>query len=196
MNKSLVGQEAVLQETEAELVEAAQAGNTAAFERLIRGCEGQMLAVAAGFAHTPDDANDIYQDAMLAAFRALPRFKLESRFSTWLHRIVVNTALSNRRKLTRTWRKLAAVQTHYDQEEQYVETRTPESVALDGELNSEINRAMRRLTDTERMAFVLCHQQGFKLREAAEIMACTESSIKVVLFRARNKLKQHLAEFY
>jgi len=63
-----------------------------------------MLAVAAGFAHTPDDANDIYQDAMLAAYRAWPNFKLESKFSTWLHKIIVNTALSNRRKLKRTWR--------------------------------------------------------------------------------------------
>jgi len=98
----------LLKETEEELVRSAQTGNIAAFERLVRLLERRMLAVAAGFAHTPDDANDIFQDAMLAAYRVLPNFKLESKFSTWLHKIVVNTALSNRRKLKRTWQKMAA----------------------------------------------------------------------------------------
>lgn len=186
----------MLQETEAQLIESAQGGNVAAFERLLRNSERQMLAVAAGFAHTPDDANDIYQDAMLAAFRALPNFKMESKFSTWLHKIVVNTALSNRRKLKRTWQKLAAAQTEYEQEEKYVERQSPEASLLDSELNAQINRAMRRLTDTERMAFVLCNQQGFKIREAAEIMSCSDNSVKVVLFRARNKLKALLADYH
>ncbi len=186
----------MLQETELELVRAAQHGNVAAFERLLRHFEKKMLAVAAGFAHTPDDANDIYQDAMLAAFKALPNFKAEARFSTWLHRIVVNTALSNRRKLMRMWKKMTAVQAEAEIEEYHIEAHSPESVALDEELNSEINRAMRRLSDQERMAFVLCHQQGFKLREAAEIMSCTENAIKVVLFRARNKLKEQLERVY
>lgn len=186
----------MLRETEDELVRSAQTGNVAAFERLMRLLEKQMLAVAAGFAHTPDDANDIYQDAMMAAYKALPNFKLESKFSTWLHKIVVNTALSNRRKLTRTWQKMAAVQAEYEQAEQYTDKRSPESNVLDSELSSEIYRAMKRLSDTERIAFVLCHQQGFKLKEAAEVMSCTESSVKVVLFRARNKLKERLAEYH
>lgn len=189
------GEISLLRETEDELVRSAQAGNIAAFERLVRVLEGQMLAVAAGFAHTPDDANDIYQDAMLAAYRALPRFKLESKFSTWLHKIVVNTALSNRRKLKRNWQKMTAIQNQYEQEEKYIDTRSPESATLDSELNTQINKAMGKLTDTERIAFVLCHQQGFKLREAAEVMSCTDNSVKVVLFRARNKLKQQLAEY-
>ena len=186
----------VLQETEEELVRSAQTGNIAAFERLVMALERQMLAVAAGFAHTPDDANDIFQDAMLAAYRALPNFKLESRFSTWMHKIVVNTALSNRRKLKRSWQKITALQTEYEHQEQYVENQSPESTVLDGELNTQINRAMKRLTDSERIAFVLCHQQGFKLREAAEIMNCSESSVKVILFRARKKLKEQLAEYH
>jgi len=185
-----------LKETEEELVRSAQSGNIAAFERLVRLLEGQMLAVAAGFAHTPDDANDIYQDSMLAAYKALPKFKLESKFSTWLHKIVVNTALSNRRKLKRTWQKLALIQSEYEHQETYIDNRSPESSTLDSELNTQINRAMLKLSDNERIAFVLCHQQGFKLREAAEVMGCTDSSVKVVLFRARNKLKKLLQEYH
>lgn len=186
----------MLQETEEELVLAAQSGNTAAFERLVRLLEQQMLAVAAGFAFTPDDANDIYQDAMLAAYKAMPNFKLESKFSTWLYKIVVNTALSNRRKLKRTWQKMTAVQNEYQHEEQYSVSESPEATMLDSELNAQINKAMTKLTDQERIAFVLCHQQGFKLREAAEIMNCTDNLVKVVLFRARGKLKQQLADYH
>lgn len=190
------GEVSLLKETEEELVRSAQAGNIAAFERLVRLLESQMLAVAAGFAHTPDDANDIYQDAMLSAYRALPKFKLESKFSTWLHKILVNTALSNRRKLKRTWEKMAAIQNEYKHEEHYIDTRSPESNMLDSELNTQINNALTKLTDTERIAFVLCHQQGFKLREAAEVMSCTDNSVKVLLFRARKKLKHQLAEYH
>ena len=185
----------MLREIEEELLVAAQAGNTAAFERLVRLLEQPMLAVAAGFAHTPDDANDIYQDAMLAAYRALPKFKLESKFSTWLYKIVVNTALSNRRKLKRAWQKLAAVQAEYQHEEEYLVGVSPEAELLDSELSAKINQAMAKLTDRERIAFVLCHQQGFKLREAAEVMSCTENLVKVVLFRARAKLKVQLADY-
>jgi RNA polymerase sigma-70 factor (ECF subfamily) len=190
------GDSFLLRETEDELVRSAQAGNIAAFERLVRSFERQMLAVAAGFAHTPDDANDIYQDAMLAAYRALPNFKLESKFSTWLHKIIVNTALSNRRKLKRTWQKMAAVKTEYEHEEKYISNETPEHSLIDSELNTKINQALKKLTDTERIAFVLCHQQGFKLREAAEVMSCTDNSVKVVLFRARKKLREQLHEFH
>jgi RNA polymerase sigma-70 factor, ECF subfamily len=164
----------LLRETEDELVKSAQTGNIVAFERLIRLLESQMLA----------------------AYRALPNFKLESKFSTWLHKIVVNTALSNRRKLKRTWQKMAAVQTEYEHQEQYVEKRSPESSMVDSELSAQINKALTKLTDTERIAFVLCHQQGFKIREAAEVMSCSDNSVKVVLFRARNKLKDQLRDYH
>ena len=186
----------MLRETEEELVRSAQTGNIAAFERLVRAFERQMLAVAAGFAHTPDDANDIYQDAMLAAYRALPNFKLESKFSTWLHKIVVNTALSYRRKLKRTWQKMNAVQSEHEQQEKYVDGYGPDSSMLDDELGGQINKALNRLTDSERMAFVLCHQQGFKLREAAEVLGCSDNSIKVMLFRARKKLQEELVDYH
>jgi RNA polymerase sigma-70 factor (ECF subfamily) len=135
----------LLREKEDELVRSAQAGNTGAFERLVRSFERQMLAVAAGFAHTQDDANDIYQDAMLAAYRALPNFKLEGKFSTWLYKIIVKTALSTRRKLKRTWQKMAAKKTEYEHEEKYISNETPEHSLIDSELNTEINQALNKL---------------------------------------------------
>ena len=83
---------------EQQLVKSAQKGDLQAFERLIAGKSERMLSLAAGLAQYPDDAEDIYQEAMINAFVSLPKFRLQSQFSTWLYRIFVNTALSSRRK--------------------------------------------------------------------------------------------------
>jgi RNA polymerase sigma factor (sigma-70 family) len=119
----------LLSETEEDLVRAAQAVNVAAFERLVMRLEHQMLALAAGYANSSDDANDIYQDAMIAAYRSLSQFRSESKFSTWLYRIVVNTALSHRRKFSRVMEQLIALKGSYEDEEHYC-TQTPESRML------------------------------------------------------------------
>lgn len=184
----------MLSETQEELIRAAQNGNSAAFGRLLRGLEQQMLSVAAGLAQNAAEADDIYQDAMLAAYRALPRFKLESKFSTWLYRIVVNTALSRRRKVKRMLKTIVATEKDDNSQEQYAcSALSPEEQMLNHELNEKLNSAMAKLGERERIAFVLCHQQGFKLREAAEMMSCSTESIKVTLFRARAKLKEQLS---
>ena len=187
----------MLQETEDELIRAAQDGNFAAFGRLIRPMERQMLTVAAGIARDRDEADDIYQDALLAAFRGMHTFKMESRFSTWLHRIVVNTALSRKRKLKRMWQHVTQLDNEGEEQEQYgYRSDQPEEVLLNHELNLRLTAALRVLTEKERIAFVLCHQQEFKLQEAAVIMDCSENSIKTFLFRARSKLKDQLKTYY
>lgn len=187
----------MLQETEDELIRAAQDGNFAAFGRLIRPMERQMLAVAAGIARSRDEADDIYQDALLAAFHGLHTFKMESRFSTWLHRVVVNTALSRKRKLKRLWQQATRLQAEAGDEEHYGNRNDqPQNALLNQELNKRLTSALRVLTDKERMAFVLCHQQEFKLQEAAVIMDCSENSIKTFLFRARTKLRDQLQNYY
>ena len=155
-----------------------------------------MLAVAAGVAHCPDDANDIYQDAMIAAYRSLPNFKSDSKFSTWLYRIVVNTALSHRRQLKRVLQQLVSLKSSYDNQEYYcTDGQTPESRMLSEELSEQINSALGKLAPRERMAFVLCHQQEFKLREAAEVMSCSVNSIKSYLFRARGTMQKQLKAY-
>ena len=184
-------------ESEEELIRAAQDGNFNAFGRLVQPMQRQMLSLAAGIARDRDEANDIYQDALLAAFRGMGTFKMESRFSTWLHRIVVNTALSRKRKLKRLWQHMASLQQEAADDEYYcADPLQPERTLLNEELNQQLNRAMAALTEKERVAFVLCHQQEYKLREAAEIMDCSENSIKTFVFRARAKLKTQLQPYY
>ena len=187
----------VLRESEEELISAAQAGNIAAFERLVRPVERQMLAVAAGIARNAEDADDIFQDAMISAFKAIGSFRSGSQFSTWLHRIVVNTSLSYRRKFKRFWQQTTELHEEVGYEEQHCSSaHTPEESMLSAELNAQLNTALATLTERERIAFVLCHQQEFKIREAAEIMACKDNSVKVYLFRAREKLRAQLDPYY
>lgn len=189
-----------LQTLEKELIEAAQAGSLGAFEQLIVGLERKMLGLAAGMASSPDEAEDIYQDAMICAYRALPKFRMDSQFSTWLYRILVNTAISYQRKLKT---KLAQMMTsehalgdgHSFEQYGTSEEENPERELVNEQLSRAINEALASLSDKERIAFVLCHQQEFKISEAAEVMQCSEGTVKSYLFRSREKLREQLQSF-
>ncbi|TQV88439.1 RNA polymerase sigma factor [Aliikangiella coralliicola] len=191
-----------MESIEKDLIEAAQQGNVSAFEQLINGTERKMLSIAAGFAASPDDAEDIYQDAMINAFRALPKFRKDSQFSTWLYRILVNTAISSRRKLKS---KINRLITFYDPQndentsisgyEQYGSESNPEAQLSNDQLSKAINKALASLSDKEKIAFVLCHQQEIKIVDAAQIMGCGEGSVKSYLFRARDKMRSQLQSF-
>ncbi len=177
-------------EPQQHLIEAAQRGSASAFEQIIIGVERPMLALAAGLASHPDEADDIYQEAIINAYRALPKFRLESQFSTWLYRIFVNTALGYKRKLSNKMSRGLATETEYHGEQYPCPTQEVESA----QLSMAIHQAIRCLSEKERIAFVLCHQQELSINQAAHIMSCTEGSVKSYLFRARDKLRKMLHE--
>ncbi len=191
-----------MQNQEKSLIEAAQQGSVKAFEQLISQVEKNMLSLAAGLVSCPYEAEDIYQDAMLRAFKALPRFRMESQFGTWLYRIVVNTAISNRRKLKNKLVNLISSDQPEFKQNNYSTTylqnaskENPESELLNQQLSEAINRALECLSEKERIAFVLCHQQEFKIGDAAQVMAVSQGAVKSYLFRAREKMRLQLQEF-
>jgi len=191
-----------LQTLEKELIIAAQQGSVGAFEQLIGLVEKKMLSLAAGLASSPDEADDIYQDAMVSAFKALPKFRLESQFSTWIYRIVVNTAISSKRKLKSKINRYMTPNRHdggdYLEQasyEQYGHLDNPEAELVNEQLNQAINRALACLSDKERVAFVLCHQQEFKIVDAAQVMNCSDGTVKSYLFRAREKMRAELTPY-
>jgi RNA polymerase sigma-70 factor (ECF subfamily) len=176
-----------------DLIKAAQQGSTRAFEQLIDGLERQMMALAAGLAAFPDEADDIYQEALLNAFRALPKFRLESQFSTWLYSIFVNTAFSYKRRLSQKFsRRAPSDEQHSEPVEHYA---SPQREVENSRLSLAITKALAQLSEKERIAFVLCHQQELAIFEAAEIMACSEGSVKSYLFRGREKLRRALKAY-
>jgi RNA polymerase sigma-70 factor (ECF subfamily) len=183
------------------LVREAQRGNRAAFEELVRHYDGAVLRLAMHLTGSDHEAQDIYQEAFLKAYKSVGNFRFECSFYTWIYRIVTNLCLDHLRK--RTVRKedapvaVDAEGQQYDVLEQVPDGRAasnPERELMTRELGKRINHALDRLTPRERMVFELKHYQGLKLRTVGEILNTTEETAKNTLFRATQKLRGALAD--
>ena len=183
------------------LVREAQRGNRAAFEELVRHYDQAVLRLAMHLTGSEHEAQDIYQEAFLKAFKSVGNFRFECSFYTWIYRIVTNLCLDHLRK--RTVRKEdAPVATDasgesYDLIDRVPDARSganPERDLMRRELGSRISRALQRLTPRERMVFELKHYHGLKLRTVGEVLNTTEETAKNTLFRATQKLRGALAD--
>jgi RNA polymerase sigma-70 factor (ECF subfamily) len=183
------------------LIREAQRGNRAAFEVLVRHYDQSVLRLAYHLTGSESDAQDIYQEAFLKAFKNLGSFRFECSFYTWIYRIVTNLCLDHLRK--RTVRKEdAPVATDQSGEEYSVlemvaDVRSganPERDLMRRELGNKIAAALERLTPRERMVFELKHYHGLRLRTVGEMLNTTEETAKNTLFRATQKLRSALAE--
>lgn len=188
-----------MKDREIKLIQKAQKGDSFAFEQLVSGYDKQVLSLAYSIVGNPDDAQDIYQEALISAYNALPKFRMQSDFFTWLYRIAVNKAINFKRKNLRyqveSITKSDSDSYSSDHDLRISVSETPEEVTIQKEMKEVIDEAVLLLSSQERMAFVLCHQQGYKLREAAELMDCSLGTIKSYLFRSREKLKYHLKSY-
>lgn len=183
------------------LVREAQGGNPAAFEELVRHYDRAVLGLALHLTGSREDAQDIYQDAFLRAYRNLPRFRFECSFYTWLYRIVTNLCLDHlRRNRLRKHDVTVKVSTEGEGEElvaQMPDLRAgtcPERSSHGREVRERVGKALLRLSARERMVFELKHYQGLKLRTVATMLNTTENTIKNTLFRATQKMRVELAE--
>jgi len=179
---------------ERTLIRDAQRGDTRAFEALVRRYDRRVLGLAYEMTGNAEDAQDVYQEALIAAYRALPGFRMKSDFFTWLYRIAVNQALKFRRRYATAYGPAQLMSDGEHGEVAAAET-TPEDLALNRELQAQIGDAMETLSAQERMAFVLCHHQGVKIRQAADLMSCSTGSVKTYLFRARKKMRVRLRKY-
>jgi RNA polymerase sigma-70 factor (ECF subfamily) len=186
---------------EAELIREAQAGSRAAFDALVRQYEHQVLRLALHLTGSEHDAEDIYQDAFLKAYRYIGNFRFECSFYTWIYRIVTNLCLDQlRRRKTRREDHAVVVDRTGDEIDLLAsisDTRSFSNPAreLDRKLLGEkIQEALTKLTPRERMVFELKHYQGLRLRIIGEMLHTTEETAKNTLFRATKKLRAQLAE--
>ncbi|HZR27869.1 MAG TPA: sigma-70 family RNA polymerase sigma factor [Terriglobales bacterium] len=183
------------------LIREAQRGNRAAFEELVRQYDHAVLRLALRLTASEQDAQDIYQEAFLKAYRNLVSFRFECSFYTWIYRIVTNLCLDHLRKKN-VRKEEAPVATMQDGSElnvldQVADERAhsnPERDLMRRELGRKIGLALNRLTPRERMVFELKHYQGLKLRTIGEMLSTTEETAKNTLFRATQKLRGALAE--
>jgi RNA polymerase sigma-70 factor, ECF subfamily len=179
-----------------ELIRQAQRGDRVAFETLVRQYDQAVLRLALHLTGSESDAQDIYQEAFLKAYRHVGNFRFECSFYTWIYRIVTNLCLDHMRR-RKTRREDSAVMTDSDGEEYSIidnvaDVRAganPERDLMRRELGGKINAALERLTPRERMVFELKHYQGLKLRTIGEMLNTTEETAKNTLFRATQKLR-------
>ena len=169
----------------ARAVARAQSGEVEAFEMLYRACVGRVYAVCLRMhGGRVEDAEDTVQEAFVQAWKQLPRFRGESGFATWLHRIAVNAAL-DRIRAERS-RGGGAPRHSVDAAERLPGRAHSPGTVLD------LERAITGLPERARLAFVLHDVEGFKHREIAEMTGTAEGTWKGQLHRARRLLQEAL----
>ena len=186
------------------LVRRAQQGDTAAFEELIRNYDGSVLRLAMRLTDSTEDAQDIYQETFLRAYRNLGRFRFECSFYTWIYRIATNLCCDylRRKQVHDRYAYSERYCGENDGQEETILDRasdqlagaSPERAALNGELKKQILWALNKLSARERLVFELRHYEGLKLQTVASILNTTENTVRSTLFRATHKLRLRLAE--
>jgi RNA polymerase sigma-70 factor, ECF subfamily len=184
---------------ETALVRQAQGGDRAAFDSLVRQYDQGVLRMVLRVAGTGDEASDLFQEVFLKVYRSLSHFRFESRFSTWLYRVVTNVCLDHlRRKQTRREVQPPPVE---EGQPEYFHTLADDRPSLDPEralqsreIKRRLEQAMVRLSPRERMVFELRHYEGLKLKVIGEMCGTSEETAKNCLFRATQKLRSELGD--
>jgi RNA polymerase sigma-70 factor (ECF subfamily) len=180
---------------ETRLLERLRANDDAAYEELVRTHAGPLLAVSRRFLNSEEDAQDAVQNAFIAAFRSLDRFAGESRLSTWLHRIVINTSLmALRTRKRRPEESLDALLPRFTEQGVIVGPvrewkGTPEAVLQRQEARLKVREAIRRLPDLHRTVILLRDIEELDTAETARLLKITPNAVKIRLHRARQALR-------
>ena len=187
---------------EAAWVRLLQAGDDDAFEQLVRIFGGRMLTMARRYVGNEEDAKDVVQTAYLCAFRALNQFAGAAQLSTWLHRIVVNTALmklrSRRRKPEESIEDLLpAFQEDGHHVEHFSEWCAPADQLMERkETRTTVRACIEQLPDNYRTVLMLRDIEELSTQEVAERLEMTPTAVKVRLHRARQALSTLLRKEY
>ncbi len=186
-----------MENEERTLIESAQAGDLRAFDRLVRRYDRQVMQLAMSMLNNTQDAEDVFQEIFIKVYKALPRFRFESEFRTWLYRVVVNQCINFRRSRSRRRNRDPGI--GWDGGDWLLslpdDGLDPESQMLNTEIGHQIARALETLPAKQRAVFVLRHYHGHRLREIARILDCAEGTVKNYLFRATRKLQKELKPF-
>jgi len=169
-------------EFDVALIERARRGDAKAFERLYRDHVGRVHGLCLRMTRNPDLAADCVQDAFIKAWKALPKFEARASFSTWLHRIAVNTVLEKRRGPANAE---IAVEDPTVHEEPAMSFDSPVE-------EEELEAAIESLPQGARDALVLCGVYGYEHSEAASMLGIAVGTCKAQLHRARGLLKERL----
>ena len=178
------------------LVERAQRGDKRAFELLVEKYQHKLARLVSRLVRDPGEAEDVAQEAFIKAYRALPSFRGDSAFYTWLYRIGINTAknflvATGRRAPTST--EVEAEEAEgYEGSEQLHDINTPESLLLSKEIGATVNAAIEALPEELRSAIQLRELEGMSYEEIAKLMDCPIGTVRSRIFRAREAIADKL----
>ena len=177
------------------LIAALRAGDESAYEALITGHGGRMLAAIRRILHNADDAQDALQEAFLSAFKAIERFEGQSKLSTWLHRIAVNAALMKlHSQKRRKEQSVESLQPQFTDHGHFLEPPAPWSDSAEAALEREetrqiVQEAIAGLPENHRNALLLRDIQGLSNEDVAKELGVTVNAAKIRVHRARLALR-------
>lgn len=178
------------------LVERVQRGDKRAFELLVAKYQRKIFRLLSRLIRDPSEIEDVAQEAFIKAYRALPNFRGDSAFYTWLYRIAINTAKNHlvaqgRRAPTSTETEVEDAE-RMDDADQLRDVNTPDSMLLSKQVGEAVNRAIDRLPEDLRTAIVLREIEGLSYEEIAESMNCPIGTVRSRIFRAREAIANEL----
>jgi len=188
--------ESVAKDTDKELVRRVQKGDLRAFDLLFSRYQYKIVNLVGRFLRDPEDVQDVVQEAFIKAYRALPRFRGESAFYTWLYRIAINTAknhiVARNRRPPGSDIEIEDAE-HFESADALREFDDPESSLARDELEAEIHAAIAELPEDLRSAVTLREFDGLAYEEIAEIMDCPVGTVRSRIFRAREAIDRRIA---
>ncbi len=175
-----------------ELVARVQRGDQRAFGLLVEKYQRKLARLLQRLIRDPAEVEDVTQEAFIRAYRALPMFRGDSAFYTWLYRIAVNTAKNHLMAMGRRAMTGVEADAALDEGEQLQDINTPESVLMSKEIAVTVNAAIEELPEELREAIRLRELDGMSYEEIAKAMDCPIGTVRSRIFRAREAIAGRL----
>ena len=177
--------------TDRQLVERVQGGDNRAFDLLVLKYQHRILGLVSRYVQDADEVQDVAQEAFIKAYRALPNFRGDSAFYTWLYRIAINTAKNH---LVSRSRRPPGADVEVEDAEQFEsggalrDLENPENALFGEELRLVVERAIEDLPEDLRTAVTLREFDGLSYEDIADVMACPVGTVRSRIFRARDAI--------
>ena len=183
------------EDTDKELVKRVQKGDLTAFDMLFSRYQGKILNLISRYVRDTEEVQDVAQEAFIKAYRALPRFRGDSAFYTWLYRIAINTAKNH---LVARSRRPPSMDVdvedadYRDDADMLRESEDPESALKRDQLKAVIDAAIGELPEDLRSALTLREFDGLSYEQIAQILECPVGTVRSRIFRAREHIEQRM----
>lgn len=188
-------------ENEQKLIKELRKGNETAYRHFIENHKQMVYLTAYGFLHNQAEAEDLAQEVFAEVFRAIHKFKGDSRLSTWLYRITVNKSINELKKLKRMSGAKRSESSFHPEDSEAVEVEddsnhTPDKIQENLERKQILEKAINELPESQKTAFVLHKYDQLPYKKIAEITESSLSSVESLIHRAKLNLQKKLIHYY